>query len=135
VFAQLVTAPVIEPVSKLDSLRVLEEAGTAVASYRTVTRRLRAYAKDSWRQQLSAVCAAHATLGPASLVLYDVPTLYFETDAGDGFHEPGFSRERRLEPHITICLLTDQAGFPLMVNAFEGNRPRPARCCRSSSRS
>ena len=26
-------------------------------------------------------CAAHAELGPASLVLYDVSTLYFETDA------------------------------------------------------
>jgi transposase len=54
-------------------------------------------------------------------VLYDVSTLYFETDAGDGFREPGFSKERRLEPQITIGLLTDQAGFPLMVHAFEGN--------------
>jgi transposase len=53
--------------------------------------------------------------------LYDVSTLYFETDAGDGFREPGFSKERRLEPQITIGLLTDAAGFPLMVNAFEGN--------------
>ena len=30
--------------------------------------------------------------GPASLVLYDVSTLYFETDAGDGFREPGSPR-------------------------------------------
>jgi hypothetical protein len=29
--------------------------------------------------------------------------------------EPGFSKERRLEPQITVGLLTDQAGFPLMV--------------------
>src|SRR4051812_10063912 len=64
---------------------------------------------------------AAARLGPASLVLYDVSTLYFETDAGDGFREPGFSKERRLEPQITIGLLTDAAGFPLMVEAFEGN--------------
>ena len=55
-------------------------------------------------------------------MLYDVSTLYFETDAGDGFREPGFSKERRLEPQITIGLLTDAAGFPLMVEAFEGNR-------------
>jgi hypothetical protein len=34
---------------------------------------------------------ARARLGPASLVLYDVSTLYFETDTGDGFREPGFS--------------------------------------------
>jgi hypothetical protein len=35
--------------------------------------------------------------------------------------EPGFSKERRLEPHITIGLLTGQDRFPLMVSAFEGN--------------
>jgi hypothetical protein len=122
VFCQLVLARIIEPVSKLDSARVLEEAGVMPAPYRTVTRRLRVYAKDSWRQQISAACAAHAGLGPASLVLYDVSTLYFETDEGDGFREPGYSKERRLDPQITIGLLTDQAGFPLMVSAFEGNK-------------
>ncbi len=55
-------------------------------------------------------------------MLYDVSTLYFETDEGDGFRESGFSKERRLEPQITIGLLTDQSGFPLMVSAFEGNK-------------
>jgi hypothetical protein len=44
----------------------------APASYRTVNRGLREYARDSWRQNLAAACAAHARLGPASLVLYDV---------------------------------------------------------------
>lgn len=53
-------------------------------------------------------------------MLYDESTLYFETDAGDGFREPGFSEERRLEPQITIGLLTDAIG--LAVNAFKGNR-------------
>ncbi len=91
VFFQLVLARVIEPTSKLDAPRVLEEAGQAAASYATVKRRLPAYAKDSWRRSLSAACAAHAGLGRASLVLYDVSTLYFETDAADGFREPGFS--------------------------------------------
>src|ERR1700729_1768973 len=66
--------------------------------------------------------APHARLGPASLVLYDGSTLYFETDQGDGFRESGFSKERRLEPQITIGLLTGQDGFPLMVSAFEGNK-------------
>ena len=59
--------------------------------------------------------------GPATLVLYDVTTLYFETDEGDGFREPGFSKERRLEPQITVGLLTDARGFPLQVHAFDGN--------------
>jgi hypothetical protein len=100
---------------------VLEEAGVGAPSRRTVLRRLPVYAKDSWRQQLAAACAAHTGLGPASLVLYDVSTLHFETDAGDGFRESGFSKERRLEPQITIGLLTDAVGFPLTVSAFEGN--------------
>ena len=56
------------------------------------------------------------------MVLYDVSTLYSGTDEGDGFRESGFSKERRLEPQITIGLLTGQDGFPLMVSAFEGNR-------------
>ena len=122
VFRQLVLARIIEPTSKADSPRVLAEAGVDAVSYATLKRRLQGYADDGWRRRLAVACAAHARLGPASLVLYDVSTLYFETDVGDGFREPGFSKERRLEPQITIGLLTDAAGFPLMVEAFEGNR-------------
>jgi len=122
VFRQLVLARIIEPTSKQDSLRVLDEAGIAPTSYATLKRRLPDYATDAWRQRLAAACASHAALGPASLVLYDVSTLYFETDQGDGFRESGFSKERRLERQITIGLLTDAAGFPLMVEAFEGNK-------------
>jgi hypothetical protein len=122
VFRQLMLARIIEPASKLDSLRVLEETGVFPPSYATVKRRLPVFATQSWRRQLAGACAAHARLGPASLVLYDVSTLYFEADAGDGFREPGFSKERRLDPQITIGLLTDATGFPLMVHALEGNK-------------
>jgi Transposase DDE domain len=126
VFRALVLARIVEPTSKLDSLRVLDEAGVAVPSYATLKRRLPRYGKPLWRKDISAACAAHAALGPASLVLYDVSTLYFETDQGDGFREPGFSKERRLEPQITIGLLTDASGFPLAVEAFEGNKAETA---------
>ncbi len=53
-------------------------------------------------------------------------TLYFETDKADGFREPGFSKERRLEPQITVGLLTDETGFPLRAGAFEGNKAETA---------
>lgn len=52
--------------------------------------------------------------GNTSLVLYDVSTLL-------GRHRPN-SKEWRLEPQITIGLLTGADGFPLMLSAFEGNR-------------
>ena len=126
VFRDLVLARIIEPTSKIDAERVLTEVGVAPASYATVKRRLRGYAQPGWRQSLAAAFAAHAALGPASLVLFDVSTLYFETDAGDGFREAGFSKERRLEPQITLGLLTDAAGFPLTVQAFEGNKAETA---------
>jgi hypothetical protein len=126
VLRDLVLARIIEPTSKIDAERVLTETGVAAASYRTVKRRLPMIAKPAVRQALSAACAAHAGLGPASLVLFDVSTLYFETDTGDGFREPGFSKERRLEPQITLGLLTDAAGFPLAVEAFEGNKAETA---------
>jgi hypothetical protein len=125
-FRQLVLARIIEPTSKADSLRVIEETGVAPVSYPTLNRRLPVFAKPSFRQALSTACATHARLGPASLVLYDVTTLHFETDAGDGFREPGFSKERRLDPQITLGLLTDAAGFPLTVAAFEGNKAETA---------
>jgi len=117
----LTLARVIEPTSKLDSIRVLTEVGIAAPSYPTIKRRLPVYATPGWRDALASACAAHVGLGPATLVLYDVTTLYFETDEGDGFREPGFSKERRLEPQITVGLLTDVRGFPLQVHAFDGN--------------
>ena len=126
VFRDLVLARIVGPTSMADSLRVLAEIGVEAIDYRTVTRRLLAIAKPQVRQALASVCAAHAGLGPASPVLYDVSTLYFETDTGDGFREPGFSKKRRLDSQITIGLLTDATGFPLAVEAFEGNKAETA---------
>lgn len=126
VFRDLTLARIIEPASKLDTARVLNEIGISAASYATLKRRLPVYAKPAWRRALATACAAHAGLGPTSLVLFDVSTLYFETDTGDGFREPGFSKERRLEPQIVLGLLTDATGFPLTVEAFEGNRAETA---------
>lgn len=126
VFRDLVLARIIEPTSKADSLWVFAEAGIQPVDYRTVTRRLMIFAKPEFRQALSIGCAAHAQLYPRLLVLYDVSALYFETDAGDGFQEPGFSKERRLESQITLGLITDASGFPLVVEAFEGNKAETA---------
>lgn len=121
VFADLVTARIVQPGSKLDSVETLADIGVTSASYSTIKRRLPVYATTGFRDHLTRACAAHAGIGPGVLVLYDVTTLYFETDEADEFRKPGFSKERRLEPQITVGLLSDQSGFPLAVGAFEGN--------------
>ena len=126
VFRQLVTARLIEPTSKQDSLRVLAEAGLSPVSYATVKRHLPSYATEDFTRDLSRLLAGYARIGRASLVLFDVTTLYFETDKADGFREPGLSKERRLEPQITVGLLTDETGFPLRAGAFEGNKAETA---------
>lgn len=50
-----------------------------------IKRRLPRYATDEFRDAVTSVCADTAGIGPASLVLYDVTTLYWESDEGDGF--------------------------------------------------
>lgn len=127
VFRGLVLARIIEPTSKLDSARVLEEVGerAGLPDGDPAPAGLRAggLPQEAGGRVRSASRARPGQPCPQ----YDVSTLYFETDAGDGFREPGFSKERRLEPQITIGLLTDHTGFPLMVEAFEETRPGPSR--------
>ena len=58
VLRDLVLARIIEPTSKVDSLRVLAETSVAPVECRTVTRRLPVIAKPAVRQALSAASAA-----------------------------------------------------------------------------
>ena len=126
VFRHLVMARIIQPGSKLDSIETLAEVGIASASYRTIKRRLPRYAGQGFQDELTRACARRAGIGPGVLVLFDVTTLYFETDTADELRVPGFSKERRLEPQITVGLLSDARGFPLAVGAFEGNKAETA---------
>jgi hypothetical protein len=75
----------------------------------TLNRRLPVYAAQGFREKLAAACAAPAALDPSSLIMFEVSTLYFETDAGGGFRELGSPKERRLEPQTHHGLLTDAA--------------------------
>jgi hypothetical protein len=105
VFRGLVLARIIEPTSKLDSLRVLEEVGIAPPSYATVKRGLPMFAKPAWRQALAAACAEHTGLGPASLVLYDVlvrhEALVVRVEVRDHHRGPGRSWGREAGGSLT----------------------------------
>ena len=80
------------------------------APYRTIERRLPEYAQEAWRQRLSRACAAHARLArPASSSTTSARSISRPIRV-TGFASPGFSRERRLEPQLTIGLLTARTG-------------------------
>ena len=91
VFETLVLARLVEPTSKLDTLRLLDELGVAAPSYSTIKRRLVDWSSPEWRDRLSRCCAGRAGLTGDMMLLFDVTTLYWETDRGDGFREPGYS--------------------------------------------
>ncbi len=122
-FAQLVLARIVEPTSKADSVRVLNEIGVSAASLRTIFRALqRAQARD-YRAKIARACFNHALAdGDVSLVLYDVTTLYFEAEKEDEFRKVGYSKERRVDPQIVVGLLVDRHGFPLEIGCYEGNK-------------
>jgi transposase len=122
VFRDLVIARIVEPTSKLDSLRVLNDLGANTVSYRTIQRHLRSIVTDKYRDVITKKCFAHSRdRGTLSLLLYDVTTLYFEAENEDDLRKVGYSKERRVDPQIVVGLLVDRTGFPLEISCFEGN--------------
>jgi hypothetical protein len=125
VFRSLVLARIVEPTSKADTIRVLDEIGVPAPALRTIFRALARCVERDYRGQLATACLAHSAstaAGRLSLVLYDCTTLHFETDEEDTLRRVGMSKERRVDPQIQVGLLVDPAGFPLEVHCFEGNK-------------
>jgi hypothetical protein len=122
VFRDLVIARIVEPTSKVDSLRVLADLGAGTVSYKTIQRNLAKVNTGKYRDLIAAKCFTHAAdRGGLSLLLYDVTTLYFEAENEDDLRKIGYSKERRVDPQIVVGLLVDRTGFPLEIGCFEGN--------------
>jgi transposase len=128
IFKHLCIARIVEPVSKLDSIRVLADLGIDGLQDDAIYRCLKKVVSGDYRKLISDRCYTHAKAKGISLLLYDVTTLYFEIQKEDelesdnkGYRKPGMSKERRLEPQIIVGLLVDSRGFPLALHSFEGN--------------
>lgn len=124
-FRTLVCARLIEPTSKLDTPRVLDDIGVDAPHLSSIKRALARCVERDYRTVLATACWEHVTAagGPgAALVLYDLTTLYFEAEKEDGLRKVGMSKERRVDPQITVGLLVARDGFPLDIHVFEGNK-------------
>lgn len=122
VFMALCLARIVEPTSKIDTLRVLADLGVEPIGQNKLYRCLIKAATLDYRKTISQICFEHVRRNGLTLVLYDVTTLYFEVQKEDEYRKPGMSKERRLEPQIIVGLLVDQNGFPLGLQSFEGNK-------------
>lgn len=70
-------------------------------------------AEQDYRKAISQACFEDVHGQDFALILYVVTTLYCEVQKEDDYRKPGLSKERRLEPQITIGPLVDRNGFPL----------------------
>ena len=123
-FRAMVLARIVEPTSKAEVVRVLDEIGAPAVSLRTLFRSLaRSQARD-YRGQLATAAWAHSVRasGTAALVLYDVTTLHFERGDEDELRKVGMSKEHRVDPQVQVGLLAGPGGFPLEVHLFEDNK-------------
>lgn len=121
-FRAMVLARVIEPTSKADTVRVLDEIGAPAPTVKTLFRALARCQERDYRAKLAAACLAHTTRdGALGLILYDVTTLHFEAEKEDKLRKVGMSKERRVDPQVQVGLLVDRCGFPLEVHCFSGN--------------
>lgn len=122
-FRAMVLARIIEPASKAETVRVLEEIGAPHPSLRTLFRALARANDRDYRGLLATAALGHSarTSGKAALLMYDVTTLHFEVSDEDEWRRVGMSKEHRVDPQIQVGLLVDPAGFPLELAAFEGN--------------
>jgi len=122
-FKRLVLARIIEPTSKADTIRVLDEIGVSAPGLRTIFRSLDRCVDRDYRDQISKACVARcAAGGPVVMVMYDVTTLHFEAEKEDQLRRVGMSKEHRVDRQVQVGLLVDPAGFPLEIHMFEGNK-------------
>ncbi len=121
-FKQMVLARLVEPTRRAYTVRVIASLGITGLTVPTVFCSLARCVERDWRTSIQAALHAQvAVCGDLSLLMHDVTTLYFEAEKEDDLRKVGFSKERRVDPQITVGMLADRTGFPLQVGCWEAN--------------
>lgn len=137
-FFQLVLARLVEPTSKLDSLRVIAELGLVPVHLSTVKRCLKRCADKGYRDKIAQACFQHVWSeqgGDVSLLLYDVTTLYFETDTEDDLRKVGSARNVGSTHRLWSVSWWTARATRWRLPASRATRPKRTRSSRSSKRS
>lgn len=119
----LVILRMIEPVSKLRSIELLNE-------YFGIKHRRQSYYQwaPQWlplKSRAETIALDFASKHYAfnfDLLFYDVTTLYFETFEEDELRKNGFSKDNKSQqPQIVVALMVTKEGFPIAYEVFAGN--------------
>lgn len=113
----------VEPASKLRTIKLLKRYFEIQYSERTVYRKiLNLSKKKPTIETIAQQCAKEMLQDDLAIVLYDVTTLYFETFNEDELRKKGFSKDNKSQqPQIIIGLIVTRNGFPLSYEVFVGN--------------
>jgi len=123
-YQDLALMRLIEPASKLRTLELLRRHFDVAYAARTVYRLLPELIEHKAAIEEAAYVTARSHFSEAfAVVLYDVTTLYFESqEADDELLARGFSKDdKSKQPQIVLGLLVTPQGFPLMHEVYKGN--------------
>ena len=111
------------PSSKRGMSRWLEDEGGTDVSLNRIYRMMDALAKKTDRvREIVARETASLFETKASLLLFDVTTLYFESFEADSLRVSGYSKDNRIqETQVVLALAVTPEGFPLWYDLFPGN--------------
>lgn len=126
----LVVMRIIQPASKLESLKLLCQLFGIVHKRADLYRSIPSIIclKGKVENKVITFAKKHFAFD-FSIVFYDVTTLYFETFKDDedttrekGLRKKGFSKDNKVnQPQIVIGLIVTCEGFPVWYDVFEGN--------------
>ena len=125
VLRHLITARLSQPMSKAATVEYLKSHFDQDLKLHNIYRYLDKLYKSQQEkvQEISVTHTRKILGGTIGLMFYDVTTLYFEADRGDGFRESGFSKDgKHSQPQLVLGLLVSKDGYPLSYSLFNGSQ-------------
>lgn len=124
-FADLVTARILEPVSKRKTRDVLEFRFGKIYSLTGIYRTLRLSFRDNYQEKVEGIIKDFLSKDlkmNIAVLFFDVTTLYFEAFDEDDTRKFGFSKEHKAnQPQVVVALTVTTSGIPLAMKMFEGS--------------
>lgn len=125
VLKDLIIARIFFPSSKNEARELLLDSFERKYSLKTIYRHLKRTFDDKFKEfiQGKLIDFARKDLGDSlRLILYDVTTLYFDSQAKEGLKDFGFSKDHRpQDTQVVVGLVVNKDGFPLYFDVFKGN--------------
>lgn len=120
----VVIARIAEPSSKLKTSRVLHSTFQKGLSVDQIYRLMDSLVdlEDVIKFKIFNVTKKRMQDQPIDLLLFDVTTLYFESQQSDGLRENGYSKDHKIgEVQVVLALATTSNGSPIGYHLFPGN--------------